>query len=44
MKKLERETGKNYVYDQVTKDKKRNLYSTSNLSQAIYGSPGTMKG
>jgi hypothetical protein len=40
MKKLERETGKNYVFEQVTKDKKRNLYSTSNLSSVNFGSPG----
>jgi len=39
MKKLERESGRNYVYEQVTRDKKRNLYSTSNLSSVNFGSP-----
>jgi hypothetical protein len=41
LKKLERETGKNYVFEQVTRDKKRNLYSTSNLSSVNFGSPQT---
>jgi hypothetical protein len=41
MKKVERDTGKNYVYEQVTRDKKRNLYSTSNLSSVNFGSPST---
>lgn len=31
LKKKERVTGKNYVYEQVTFDKRKNLYSTSNL-------------
>ena len=31
LKKKERVTGKNYVYEQVTFDKKKTLYSTSNL-------------
>jgi hypothetical protein len=41
MKKLERDSGRNYVYEQVTRDKKRNLYSTSNLSSVNFGSPQT---
>lgn len=32
MKKLERETGKNYVFEQVTQDKKKNAASQSVLS------------
>ena len=31
LKKKERVTGKNYVFEQVTFDKRKNLYSTSNL-------------
>jgi hypothetical protein len=31
MKKKERQTGKNYVYEQVTFDKKKNIYSTNNI-------------
>lgn len=31
LKRKERVTGKNYVYEQVTFDKRKNLYSTSNL-------------
>ena len=31
LKKKERVTGKNYVYEQVTFDKRKTLYSTSNL-------------
>lgn len=33
LKKKERQTGKNYVYEQVTFEKRKNLYSTSNLKQ-----------
>lgn len=32
LKKKERVTGKNYVFEQVTFDKRKNLYSTSNLN------------
>ena len=32
MKKKERQTGKNYVYEQVTFEKRKNLYSTSQIS------------
>ena len=32
LKKKERMTGKNYVFEQVTFDKNKNLYSTSNLN------------
>lgn len=39
MKKLERETAKNYVFEQVTRDKQRNLYSTSNLTNMKVISP-----
>ena len=38
MKKKERETGRNYVFEQVARDKKRNLYSTSNLSNVNFTS------
>jgi hypothetical protein len=31
MKKKERLTGKNYVYEQVTFDKKKTIYSTNNI-------------
>jgi hypothetical protein len=31
MKKKERQTGKNYVYEQVTFDKRKNLFSTNNI-------------
>lgn len=31
MKKKERQTGKNYVYEQVTFEKKKNIYSTNNI-------------
>lgn len=31
MKRRERSTGKNYVYEQVTFDKRKTLYSTSNI-------------
>ena len=34
MKRKERETGKNYVYEQVTLDKRKSLHSTSNLDLA----------
>ena len=43
MKRLERETGKDYVYEQVTRDKHRNLYSTSNLANQKSGSPHQYK-
>lgn len=32
MKKKQRETGRDYLFEQVLRDKKRNLYSTSNLN------------
>ena len=38
LKKRERETGRNYVFEQVARDKKRNLYSTSNLSNVNFTS------
>jgi hypothetical protein len=31
LKKKERITGKNYVFEQVTFEKRKNLYSTNNL-------------
>ena len=33
LKKKQRETGRDYLFEQVARDKKRNLYSTSNLNQ-----------
>jgi hypothetical protein len=42
MKKLERETGKNYVFEQATLDKKKTSYSHSVLSMNI-GSPQPLK-
>jgi len=35
VKKKERVTGKNYVFEQVTFDKRKNLYSTSNLKGSM---------
>ena len=32
LKKRQRETGRDYLFEQVMRDKKRNLYSTSNLN------------
>lgn len=32
LKKKQRETGKDYFFEQVMRDKKRNLYSTNNLN------------
>jgi hypothetical protein len=39
MRKQERENGRNYVFEQVTRDKKRNLYSSSNLTNFNSASP-----
>jgi len=37
LKKKERVTGKNYVFEQVTFEKRKNLYSTSNLKGNLRG-------
>lgn len=38
MKKKQRETGRDYLFEQVMRDKKRNLYSTSNLNNITLNS------
>lgn len=38
LKKKQRETGKDYLFEQVMRDKKRNLYSTSNLNNITLNS------
>jgi hypothetical protein len=41
LKKMERETGRNYVFEQVLLDKtKRYANSVGNLSTVNFGSPG----
>ena len=39
MKKLERDTGRNYVYEQFTKEKQRALNSTTSFSGTNIASP-----
>lgn len=39
LKKMERESGKNYVFEQVLKDKKKYANSAGNLSTVNFGSP-----
>lgn len=36
---MERETGKNYVFDLVIKEKKKGSNSASNISSVNFGSP-----
>ena len=38
IKKKQRETGRDYLFEQVMRDKKRNLYSTSNLNNITLNS------
>ena len=38
LKKKQRETGRDYLFEQVMRDKKRNLYSTSNLNNITLNS------
>lgn len=39
LKKIERETGRNYVFEQVQREKKKYASSVGNLSTVNFGSP-----
>lgn len=39
LKKIERESGRNYVFEQVQREKKKYLHSAGNISTVNFGSP-----